>query len=134
MQQAAPEILGAWELPAGTLYDLYGGVGFFSALLGGAMARTVLVEFDGAAVDWARRNLAGSESECIAADRWLDLGGAGCRKRDCRGDAQSPVRADGLFELLQVSLAPSPPAPEATGFSSSSQGEVRPTLPYATGG
>ena len=76
------EILAAWPLPAGTLFDLYGGVGFFSALLGGRFRRRVLVENDEPAVAWARANLAalGLEAECLAADaaQWAapDLGGA----------------------------------------------------------
>jgi 23S rRNA (uracil1939-C5)-methyltransferase len=72
------EILGAWELPGGTLFDLYGGVGFFSALLGGRFRRRVLVENDEPAVDWARVNLEGLglAAECLAADAavWLEEG------------------------------------------------------------
>ncbi|MDR3671214.1 MAG: hypothetical protein P4L36_10230 [Holophaga sp.] len=64
------EILGAWQLPAGTLFDLYGGVGFFSALLGGRFRHRVLVENDEPAVDWARANLQalGLEAQCLATD------------------------------------------------------------------
>jgi 23S rRNA (uracil1939-C5)-methyltransferase len=75
------EILGAWSLSGDTLYDLYGGVGFFSALLGDRFRRRVLVENDEPAVDWARINLAaqGLETLCVAADAaaWLvpELGG-----------------------------------------------------------
>ena len=63
------EILGAWQLPGGTLFDLYGGVGFFSALLG-RFRRRVLVENDQPAVDWARSNLEalGLEAQCVATD------------------------------------------------------------------
>jgi len=63
-------ILGAWALPSGTLYDLYGGVGFFSALLGHRMRRRVLVENDEPAVAWARSNLEalGLEAECQVND------------------------------------------------------------------
>jgi 23S rRNA (uracil1939-C5)-methyltransferase len=72
------EILGAWALPGGTLFDLYGGVGFFSALLGGRFRRRVLVENDGPAVDWARSNLEalGLEALCLAADApaWVEPG------------------------------------------------------------
>jgi 23S rRNA (uracil1939-C5)-methyltransferase len=88
--QACPEwawtafgrILEAWPLPGGTLYDLYGGVGFFSALLGKRFRHRVLVESDEPAVAWARDNLAalGLAAECLAADaaQWLrpGLGGA----------------------------------------------------------
>ena len=64
------EILAAWKLPGGTLFDLYGGVGFFSALLGGRFRTRVLVESDEPAVAWARRNLEalGLEADCLAAD------------------------------------------------------------------
>jgi 23S rRNA (uracil1939-C5)-methyltransferase len=72
------QILGAWDLPGGTLFDLYGGVGFFSALLGGRFRLRVLVENDGPAVQWARANLAalGLESRCLEADAagWLEEG------------------------------------------------------------
>ena len=61
-------------VPSGTLYDLYGGVGFFSALLGGKMKKSILVEFDAPAVEWAVRNLHGTQ--CVAADaaEWLPEG------------------------------------------------------------
>jgi 23S rRNA (uracil1939-C5)-methyltransferase len=72
------EILGAWKLPGGTLYDLYGGVGFFSALLGGRFSKRVLVENVEPAVEWARRNLEalGLDSLCVAADapEWVEPG------------------------------------------------------------
>jgi len=76
------EILGAWALPGGTLFDLYGGVGFFSALLGGRFRERVLVENDEPAVAWARANLEamGLPAQCLAADaaEWVaeGLGGA----------------------------------------------------------
>lgn len=72
--RAFGEILRAWPLPGGTLYDLYGGVGFFSALLG--RRGGVLVEFDAAAVAWASRNLEGTGILCLAEDTavWLPEG------------------------------------------------------------
>ena len=72
--RAFGEILGGWELPSGTLYDLYGGVGFFSALLAPKVKGSVLVEFDAPAVAWAVKNLPGTE--CVAADaaEWLAEG------------------------------------------------------------
>ena len=60
------EILGAWSLPGGTLFDLYGGVGFFSALLGGRFRQRILVENDG--------------QECVAdhvAVECIEIGGPG---------------------------------------------------------
>lgn len=73
------QILADWPLPSGgTLFDLYGGVGFFSALLGPRFRARVLVENDEPAVDWARRNLEalGLDSECRVADvaAWVEPG------------------------------------------------------------
>jgi 23S rRNA (uracil1939-C5)-methyltransferase len=63
-------LLESWDLRGGTLFDLYGGVGLFSALLGDRFSRRILVESGEAAVTWARRNLeaAGLSSECLVAD------------------------------------------------------------------
>ena len=66
--QAFGAILGDWDLPSGTLFDLYGGVGFFSALLAGRVRRSVLVEFDGPAVAWAVKNLEALDAQCLEAD------------------------------------------------------------------
>ena len=64
------EVLGAWGIKGATLFDLYGGVGFFSALLGAVFAARVLVENDEPAVAWARRNLEalGLDAQCVTAD------------------------------------------------------------------
>lgn len=71
-------LLRSWDLKGGTLYDLYGGVGLFSAMLGDRFRHRVLVESGEAAVAWARRNLesAGLPSECLAADvaAWVPEG------------------------------------------------------------
>jgi 23S rRNA (uracil1939-C5)-methyltransferase len=71
-------ILAGWELAGDTLYDLYGGVGFFSALLGPRFRHRVLVENDEPAVAWARRNLEdlGLPAECRAEDAaaWVPEG------------------------------------------------------------
>ncbi len=68
-------VLEGWNIRGGTLFDLYGGVGLFSALLGKRFRRRVLVECDIAAVEWAKKNLDQLElpSECIASDigKWL---------------------------------------------------------------
>lgn len=76
--QAFGSLLREWDLRGETLYDLYGGVGLFSALLGHRFAHRVLVESGAAAVAWARRNLAtaGLAADCIAADvaAWLPEG------------------------------------------------------------
>jgi 23S rRNA (uracil1939-C5)-methyltransferase len=69
------EVLEGWDLRGGTLFDLYAGVGLFSAMLGSRFQRRVLVEYDIAAVEWAKKNLDQLElpSECIASDtgKWL---------------------------------------------------------------
>lgn len=68
-------VLEGWDLQGGTLFDLYSGVGLFSALLGKRFRHRVLVEYDIAAVEWAKKNLDQLElpSECIASDtgKWL---------------------------------------------------------------
>lgn len=68
--EAFKMVLEGWDVRGNTLYDLYGGVGFFSALLGPRFRHRCLVEFEGPAVIWASRNLkaAGLPAECIAAD------------------------------------------------------------------
>lgn len=50
-------LLAGWGVAGATLYDLYGGVGLFSALLRERFRRFVLVESFEPAVDWARKNL-----------------------------------------------------------------------------
>ncbi len=76
--EAFGQCLTEWELSGETLYDLYGGVGLFSALLGKKFQKRVLVEADEAAVTWARKNLhnMGLDSECLAedAETWLPSG------------------------------------------------------------
>jgi 23S rRNA (uracil1939-C5)-methyltransferase len=76
--EAFGRLLRSWDLKGGTLYDLYGGVGLFSMLLGDRFKHRVLVESGGAAVTWARRNLesAGLSSECLVADvaAWVPEG------------------------------------------------------------
>ena len=68
-------LLAAWGLHGETLYDLYGGVGLFSAMLREQFQRFVLVESGVAAVEAARMNLSdlGLPAECIVADvgAWL---------------------------------------------------------------
>lgn len=63
-------LLDTWGVKGATLFDLYGGVGLFSVLLGERFQHRVLVESGEAAVAWARRNLeaAGLKAECLVAD------------------------------------------------------------------
>lgn len=76
--KAFRDLLTGWDLKGQTLFDLYGGVGLFSALLGPRFSHRVLVESGEAAVAWARRNLEALRlpSECVAADvaAWLPEG------------------------------------------------------------
>lgn len=71
-------LLERWAVTGRTLYDLFGGVGLFSALLGKRFDRRVLVESGEAAVAWARRNLEslGLPSECLVGDvaEWMPEG------------------------------------------------------------
>ena len=70
-------ILAEWDLAGDTLYDLYGGVGFFSALLGTRCRHRILVESDEPAVAWARRNLGDLGLACRVPGR-------GCRRLGAR--------------------------------------------------
>ena len=76
--EAFGSLLRGWDVRGETLFDLYGGVGFFSALLGPRFRHRCLVEFDEAAVAWAERNLQGLglEAECLARDAaaWVPEG------------------------------------------------------------
>jgi 23S rRNA (uracil1939-C5)-methyltransferase len=76
--EAFSDLLRSWDLKGNTLYDLYGGVGFFSAMLGDRFRHRILVESGESAVAWARRNLesAGLTSECLVADvaEWVPDG------------------------------------------------------------
>ena len=56
--EAFRTVLEGWDLRGGTLYDLYGGVGFFSAMLGTRFRHRVLVEGYAPAVARAVENLA----------------------------------------------------------------------------
>jgi 23S rRNA (uracil1939-C5)-methyltransferase len=73
--EAFGNLLQDWDLRGETLFDLYGGVGFFSALLGHRFQHRRLVEFDATAVAWAKVNLESLDlpSECIASDaaEWI---------------------------------------------------------------
>jgi len=67
--------LGDWGLEGDTLYDLYGGVGLFSALLGSRFKHRVLVEAHPGATTYADQNLStlGLTAEVHTADvaEWL---------------------------------------------------------------
>jgi 23S rRNA (uracil1939-C5)-methyltransferase len=68
--EAFSKILAEWDLHGETLYDLYGGVGLFSAMLREWFGDFVLVESDPDAVAHARLNLANAKvsHRCFEAD------------------------------------------------------------------
>ncbi len=72
------QVLEGWDIRGGTLFDLYGGVGLFSALLRERFQHFVLVESEPHAVAWARKNLEamGLDAECHALDasEWIPTG------------------------------------------------------------
>lgn len=72
------QVLTGWDLRGGTLFDLYGGVGFFSALLGDRFRHRVLVEGFEPAVAQAASNLGalGLGVEAVAQDvgTWVPEG------------------------------------------------------------
>ena len=78
---AFSSLMRGWEIGGRKLYDLYGGVGFFTAMLAGAFEGYVLVESAGNSIADARANLAGMNVEITAADVdvWMPdgLGAAG---------------------------------------------------------
>jgi len=73
------EPLGTWAAPSvggQLLWDLYGGVGFFSVMLGASFARGILVESVGAQAEAARRTFAENgmthlTAETAAAEEFL---------------------------------------------------------------
>ena len=76
--EAFGAVLSGWDARGRTLFDLYGGVGLFSAMLRTRFERFVLVESGEAAVEAARMNLAdlSLDAECSVADvgTWLPEG------------------------------------------------------------
>ncbi|MCE1228801.1 MAG: hypothetical protein LWX11_04855, partial [Firmicutes bacterium] len=68
----------AWDLQGRTLFDLYGGVGFFSLLLRDRFQHFALVESEPHAVAWAQKNLANASLDglCHAMDAadWIQEG------------------------------------------------------------
>jgi 23S rRNA (uracil1939-C5)-methyltransferase len=74
--QAFDRIFDSWDLRGGQLYDLYGGVGFFSLLLNSRFRCAALVESNERAVEAARLNLAQIPAEITlsAVEQWLPTG------------------------------------------------------------
>jgi 23S rRNA (uracil1939-C5)-methyltransferase len=68
--EAFQGVLTGWNLKGGALFDLYGGVGLFSAMLKDRFQRFLLVESDEAAVGFAKKNLSalGLDFEALAGD------------------------------------------------------------------
>lgn len=81
--EAFGRVLEGWDLRGETLYDLYGGVGLFSALLGERFRHRILVEGNADAVQSARANLEAMDlpATCVAeaVEAWMPerLGAAG---------------------------------------------------------
>lgn len=75
---AFKSILDSWQLSGETLFDLYGGVGLFSALLRDRFKKYILVETSTSAVLYANSNLAALKlnSNCITTDvaEWVSPG------------------------------------------------------------
>ena len=73
--EAFHEVLTEWDVHGSTLYDIYGGVGLFSVLLGDKFDNCVLVESDGDSVASAAQNLANANisHQCIEMDaaKWI---------------------------------------------------------------
>ncbi len=71
--QAFTSVYQQWRLGGRTLYDLYGGVGFHSALLARAVKQLVVVEADTQAGFYAGKNLSGTKHtvSSLTVERWL---------------------------------------------------------------
>jgi 23S rRNA (uracil1939-C5)-methyltransferase len=103
--EAFHSLLAQWSISGNTLYDLYGGVGLFSVILGDKFKNCVLVESDSDAIVHARQNLANAklQHQCIEADvaEWMPEG------LGDNGDAVllDPPRAGLAPETIQKLLA-----------------------------
>jgi len=71
--QAFGRVFDSWDLRGRQLFDLYGGVGFFSLLLRARFRRSALVESDELAAAAAQLNLATAPAEVSLAsvEQWL---------------------------------------------------------------
>jgi 23S rRNA (uracil1939-C5)-methyltransferase len=67
------EVFAQWQLGGASLFDLYGGGGFFSRMLGAQFQRFTLVESSPLSIVDAAANLAGLEAQLHAADvaQWI---------------------------------------------------------------
>ena len=106
--QAFGGLLEGWDLRGATLYDLYGGVGFFSALLGRRFQHRILVESGEDAVAWARRNLEAlglpADGQVADADAWVPEG-LGAAEDLILLDPPRAGLTPGLCERLQTAGA-----------------------------
>jgi 23S rRNA (uracil1939-C5)-methyltransferase len=70
---AFSSLMRGWEVGGKRLFDLYGGVGFFSAMLAGSFESFILVEGSEIAANDAHANLAGLSVRIINddVDGWL---------------------------------------------------------------
>lgn len=74
--QAFGRVFDGWDLRGGQLFDLYGGVGFFSLLLRSRFRSSALVESDERAAQAAELNLAAIPAQVsrAAVEQWLPSG------------------------------------------------------------
>jgi 23S rRNA (uracil1939-C5)-methyltransferase len=106
--EAFCQVLSQWNIQGDTLYDLYGGVGLFSVILGANFNKCTLVESDSSSIAFAELNLteAKLQHQCIESDVavWMP---------DCLGDTGDVVLLDpprsglapGIVEKLLKSQA-----------------------------
>jgi 23S rRNA (uracil1939-C5)-methyltransferase len=76
--EAFHSILSRWGVQGGTLYDLYGGAGLFSVILGDNFNSCVLVESNSGSIECAEQNLTNAklQHQCIESDvaAWMPDG------------------------------------------------------------
>ncbi|MCL1908424.1 MAG: hypothetical protein FWG12_03530 [Holophagaceae bacterium] len=75
------DVFTKWGIQGDTLYDLYGGVGLFSAIIGGKFNSCILVESNSDSIAHARHNLSNARLShiCVESDvtNWMP-DGLGC--------------------------------------------------------
>lgn len=94
----------------GVFLDAYGGVGLFSATVGRAYDRVVLVEASASACADARRNVPSAEIVCVAVEDWtpsaVDVAVVDPARTGLGRDAAAVVAATGVERLVLVSCDP----------------------------
>lgn len=94
----------------GTFLDAYGGVGLFSATVGRAYDRVLLVEASASACADARRNVPRAEISCTPFEDWtpapVDVAVVDPARTGLGRDASAVVAATGVRRLVLVSCDP----------------------------